>query len=158
MKKIIFPLLLMLFAQGITAQKSSKLIASCCESKEARCTGSASCRACTNCSRCGYCNSGGSCGVCSARTTYVSSKKVARTTKTYRSANSTMAKNYSTGDLMMVTNQTLNLRSGPGTDYDILETLEKNDMLGFISKSGDWAKVEVVATGTIGYVHLNYVK
>lgn len=39
----------------------------CSKKKNARCTGSASCRACSNCSACKWCSSGGTCGVCAGK-------------------------------------------------------------------------------------------
>lgn len=158
MKRLLITLFYVFFMQTLAAQTQSKLIASCCENKKARCTGSSSCSACKNCSRCGYCNSGGSCGACSSRNNYVAPNYSTRNTKkTFVSSKPKESRLYAVGEMLFVTNQILNLRKGPGTDYEILEVLAKNDRLKFLVKTGDWAKVVVQDTGTIGYVHLKYV-
>ena len=164
--------------------QNNKLIASCCEGEGGRCTGSSYCTACTNCSRCKHCNSGGSCGVCaggSRRTTTTKSYKSNSTngsSSSYsgNSSSNSFSKNnnnrfYSseTYDLpndvyseyylktLIVNAETLNLRSGPGANYEILEKLTKNQELVFLAMTGDWVKVRVKSTNTIGFVNYKYV-
>ncbi|MGS2738762.1 SH3 domain-containing protein [Sinomicrobium sp. M5D2P17] len=170
--------------------QDNKLIASCCEGSEARCTGSAYCSACTNCSRCKHCNSGGSCGVCSGN--YRRTQK-----RTYSNNNSqTYKRKYSTGSsssnnsnfrnlnsitshssysknniyylpndtfskyylkTLIVNTETLNLRSGPGTSYPVIEKLTKGQKLTFLAMTGNWVKVNVKSTKTIGFIHYKYI-
>jgi len=57
----------------------------------------------------------------------------------------------------MVNTISLNLRAGPGTEYVILERLSKYEELVFLAMTGNWVKVKVKSTGTIGFVHSKYV-
>lgn len=53
---------------------------------------------------------------------------------------------------------TLNVRSGPGTQYEILVAINKNTTLTRIGKNnGEWAKVQL-ENGMIGYVYASYLK
>lgn len=176
------PLILILVI-GITTTEfsygqKSELIASCCVSKEGRCTGSSYCTACRNCSRCRHCSGGGSCGVCSG-----GYRSTARTNKSYNYKRSnTHNKSYSTRSSKQITNksstvnsysndvssayylkslwvnaQSLNLRNGPGASYTVIERLKKGQKLTFLKMIGNWVKVKVKSTMTIGYVHYKYV-
>ena len=51
---------------------------------------------------------------------------------------------------------TLNVRSGPGTDYDKVATLERWDRLVLLEASGEWFWVRL-ENGTKGWVHGDYV-
>lgn len=155
-----------------------KAVIACCDSPEGKCTGSAYCSACKNCKYCGYCNSGGSCGVCNPN----SSKKSAPTYNTYpkyntpsnnksdRSNNSSNGSNnnylYSLPDdiyseyylkTLVVNTHKLNLRSGPGSNFSIISSLERNDQLIFYAISEDWVKVKVIETGEFGFVASKYL-
>ncbi len=56
-----------------------------------------------------------------------------------------------------VTVASLNMRSGPGTNYSVIMTLGKNILLDLIDKAQDpWLHVKT-QDGTEGYVHANYV-
>ncbi len=57
----------------------------------------------------------------------------------------------------MVNTTTLNLRKGPGTSYDIIERLIKNQELVFLAMTGVWVKVRVKSTNSIGFVHYKYI-
>lgn len=164
--------------------QTNKLIASCCEGKEGRCTGSSYCTACKNCSSCKYCNSGGSCGVCTGGSRRTTTPKSYKSNSTNRSSSSysrygstnSYSSNKSNGfysseiyDLpndvyseyylktLIVNAKTLNLRKGPGANYEILEKLNKNQELVFLAMTGDWVKVKVKSTNTIGFVNYQYV-
>ena len=175
-KKFLFVFLLSLISEFSFSQSSTdNAIASCCENKEGRCVGSASCRVCTNCSSCGYCKSGGSCGVCSSgqltRTTnknyYQSStsnsnnyQNSSRTIKTYSKNNFNLpddpSSEYYLKTLMVNINE-LNLRSGPSTDYKIIEKSKKNQELIFLAMTGDWIKVRIKSSSTVGFVNFKYI-
>ncbi|QLE01311.1 SH3 domain-containing protein [Galbibacter sp. BG1] len=51
----------------------------------------------------------------------------------------------------------LNLRAGPSVEYIVLEKLEENQELVFLAMIGDWIKVKVKSTKTIGFVHREHV-
>lgn len=57
----------------------------------------------------------------------------------------------------MVNTIALNLRAGPGTEYVILERLNKYQELIFLAMTGNWVKVKVKSSNTIGFVHYKYV-
>ena len=50
----------------------------------------------------------------------------------------------------------LNVRSGPGTNYDIVQKVHGGDYLEVITQSGDWYKIKT-KTGADAYVSKNYV-
>lgn len=52
-----------------------------------------------------------------------------------------------------ITAATVNVRSGPGTDYESKRILEKNDIVPVKSRIGDWFEI-----GTDEWIPLNYVK
>jgi hypothetical protein len=150
-----------LFCAAVYPQQS-KLLASCCDATPkseiknfGRCSGDASCTACTNCRYCKHCSKeGGSCGVC---TTYEAPKKVRSTPKRKTTAAKLPAQ-YRRNQMLEVTSETLNVREGAGTGYDIVETLNQGDMLTFISYEGEWINVRVDTSGETGYVYYKYVK
>ena len=51
----------------------------------------------------------------------------------------------------------VNFRSGPGTDYDPNGKLSKNTPLGLYGISGDWYRIQVLATGKTGWILKKYV-
>lgn len=125
---------------------------------EGRCTGSAYCSACSNCSRCGHCSSGGSCGVCSSTSSNKinTSPKINKRQKTssssyhYGSVEST--KVHYEGESITIYSEAINLREKPNTKSKILEKLSHGDAVIFIEKTGDWSKIKVEETGTVGFV------
>lgn len=136
---------------------SKKMIASSCHDGEGRCTGSAYCSACKNCSRCAHCSNGGSCGVCSSNATYETTTKKKVKPKSYKSVK-LKNNNYYTIDQLLITTQNVNLRSGPSTDYEILQSLPKASLVYFKEKKGEWALVKVMETKRVGYVNLKYLE
>lgn len=144
------------FALSIQSQTTTNkgLIASCCETKVGKCTGSASCKVCKNCVRCQHCSNGGTCGVCADTTikTFTPSKEK-KNTKTKKVENQ-----FPVGKTVIVTNPTLNLRKGPGTHHKIIERLSKNDKLFLIEEKEDWVKVLVNDSQKTGWVMYKYVK
>ena len=166
--KNLFLVILLIFSKYCFSQ-NDKLIASCCSTGEARCTGSAYCSACKNCSGCAYCNSGGSCGVCSGgkRSTSSSSgygtpNKAKPKNQTNREHSNNYNKQESTvypyTEMYMVITEKLNVREDAGTGFSIVEALKKNDNVLKISTKGQWTKVKVVTSHTIGYVLSKYIK
>ncbi|MGK7392752.1 MAG: SH3 domain-containing protein [Candidatus Cyclobacteriaceae bacterium M2_1C_046] len=122
------PLILFCFLLAPLFSFSQQNTAALLDSELARCTGSAYCRACKNCNYCKHCNSGGSCGVCSPATNY---------------NKNTTGNNYRFSDhYVYVKNEKMNLRSGPGTTYTIVTTINKNSELYLIEYlSSGWVKV-----------------
>ncbi len=170
--KIIYLLILLLFI-GVTEvySQESTVIASCCSSEDGgRCTGSAYCTACKNCSGCKHCNSVGSCGVCSGGRTVRKKSTSSRKSSTYKTKSSKInsingstystkkTNTYSISDYLLVTASTLNMRSGPGTQYKIVEKLSYYDKLKYLDRKGNWLKVKVVESEKIGWVYYKYVE
>ncbi len=58
---------------------------------------------------------------------------------------------------LMVNTETLNLRSGPGTEYAVLEKLTKYQELIFLAMTGEWVKVKTRASNRNGFVHYKFV-
>ena len=56
--------------------------------------------------------------------------------------------------------EVLNVRGGPGTNYDKLGMVYANTTLDIIGTSGDWYKVSVTVSGEkiTGYGHKDYIK
>src|SRR5690554_1052745 len=184
---IILTILIFVFSTNNAFSQTNNDIASCCTGEIGRCTGSSYCTACTNCSRCKYCNSGGSCGVCSDGSRRANTRTTTRSNtysypspssittnrsndtklKTFTSSNNSNSSEiyYLQNDTysqyyfktLMVNTITLNLRKGPSTDFGILEKLNKYQELTFLAMLGDWVKVRVKSTNTIGFVHYKYV-
>ena len=177
-------MLFFLASLGSNAQKD-KLLASCCDArlKEAgRCTGSAYCSACSNCSRCAHCSNGGSCGVCASYSQpvrYTAPKKASEIRSSYPSKSSaqasfnlgscekTKSKNasaskkvtpvYRSEDMLAVASEVLNLREGPGTEYELIEVLHKDDLIKVIAVDGEWLQVKVIQSGNYGFVNAKFV-
>ena len=159
MKNTLLILMLFFSLTCISQTTSKKMIASSCHDGEGRCTGSAYCSACKNCSRCAHCSNGGSCGVCSSTVTYetTTKKKTQTKSKSYRSVKLKSNKYY-TIDRLLITTQNVNLRSGPSTDYEILQSLSKESLVYFKEKKGEWALVKVMESNKVGYVNLKYLE
>lgn len=181
-KFIAFIVLFFFSVLSIRAQEG-KLLASCCDTKpkeRGRCTGSSSCSACSNCSRCGHCSNGGSCGVCArysepvrytvpritreriAKSTSKSNERGSKQLKFYdKSVKVTGSKkgiyNYRSDDMLAVNSEILNLREGPGVEYQVIEVLEKHELLKLIAIEGEWLQVKVIETGNRGFVNVKFV-
>ncbi len=50
----------------------------------------------------------------------------------------------------------LNVRKGPGTNYKIVDELEKGERVTYLDKSGNWYKVRT-ARGVVGYCYKSYL-
>ena len=62
-------------------------------------------------------------------------------------------------DFAVVTNSaTLNLRSGPGTEYDRLYTASRGDWVMLLGESGNWYYVQVMSNGKTGYIFSKYLR
>lgn len=62
-------------------------------------------------------------------------------------------------DYAMVTGSaTLNLRSGPGTQYEWLDRAQEGDWIGIRGESGNWYAVYMLSNGKTGYMSKNYLK
>ena len=63
---------------------------------------------------------------------------------------------YSKGDVLVCTGNDVNVRSGAGTKYKSIGTLDKGDKVTFLAKSGSkWTKVEY--EGETAYVYTKYL-
>ena len=169
--QIAFCVIALFISPTLLAQSKSTtqtLVASCCEKDEAKCTGSASCRACKNCKYCKYCTSGGTCGVCSNKsesTLTLPKIQSLKTRETYSSSthsngiynlkNDPLSEYYL--KTLMVNVDQLNLRKGPGTSYESIEKLSRYQELIFLAMTGDWVKVKVKSSQNIGFVHFKYI-
>ena len=156
--------------------QTNNTVATCCATVRGRCTGSANCNVCSNCSKCGYCNSGGSCGVCAGSGTrsYLPTYTTQKHRKTYHGnsgvysrvnnpgvenykyfPNDTSSKFYLKS--FLVKTKSLNLRTGPGTIYQVIEKLFLNDEIIFLGNTGDWIKVENKLSGNVGFVYSKFI-
>lgn len=151
---------------------------------DGRCTGSAYCSACTNCSRCGHCGSGGTCGVCSGSSSersYSSGNSSRKKNKhsssgTYKSKHNSSLELYlparkktpiyhyetnaslAEDNFLYTVYKSVNIRTGPGKNYPIVETVTKNTKLIFLYEKANWYKVKVVDSKKEGYVYKEGVK
>ncbi len=50
----------------------------------------------------------------------------------------------------------LNVRSGPGTNYDKIETLKRGDKVGYFDTDGEWVRVQT-PSGKKGYMLMKYL-
>ncbi|GEM_PF-1927008 len=166
MKKYLLILAFILSATSCFSQD----IASCCTSpkEEGRCTGSASCNVCRNCSRCKHCGGGGTCGVCAAVAEPEEPKKSGTRNKNNPSSVKTGNKtrpNTSKEDEAEVNPPEqfeviaeVNLRSGPGENFSIVEKIRKGAKLVKLGKRGAWSKVWVISSNKTGYVLSKYIR
>ena len=53
---------------------------------------------------------------------------------------------------------TLNLRQGPGTQYDRLYTAKRGDWVMIMGESGNWYQVMVMSNGKVGYMSKNFLE
>jgi len=150
-----------------------------------RCTGSANCTACSNCSRCGHCGAGGTCGVCSgsswgksiSSSGHSSHKKKKRSySRAYNNSNNSSVGFYSSSrkrtpiyhyetnvsltdeNFLYTVYKSVNIRTGAGKNYPIIETVARNTKLIFLYEKSDWYKVKVVESNREGYVYKESVK
>lgn len=152
MKVILLFTLLIVSSNCLAQDKSDTLLATCC-TETGRCSGSAYCTACKNCTGCKHCaKNGGTCGVCSTG-------KPKRTDKAKQNKNIPLKYSaFTINDILLVSTETLNLREGPSTNYGVVETLHKNDVLVLLGKYELWLQVQVKSSKNIGYVYYKYVE
>ncbi|OGG45366.1 MAG: hypothetical protein A3F84_27045 [Candidatus Handelsmanbacteria bacterium RIFCSPLOWO2_12_FULL_64_10] len=58
----------------------------------------------------------------------------------------------------VVVNRTINLRKGPGTNYDIAGKLSGGQTVTVVATSGEWVKVLVDRDNQMGWVHRSLVR
>ncbi len=56
----------------------------------------------------------------------------------------------------VITGSVVNVRSGPGTEYEVLTTVKKSERVKAISRSGEWFKIST-SGGTVGWVLGEYI-
>ncbi|GAB6158335.1 hypothetical protein JCM39194_15350 [Desulfotomaculum varum] len=56
----------------------------------------------------------------------------------------------SSSKVAVVTGDTINIRSGPGTGYSVVAKAKKGDRMSVLAQNGDWVKVQL--GGTVGWV------
>ena len=174
--RMCYPLLfalLLIAGDSLWAQQPTLPAVMCSEDatvlvEDATCTGSANCRACKNCGYCGHCaKRGGSCGVCSSgsRTTTTTRVQSFGTLPAARSARETTPDDrvanqpYSDYYLKMLVVETtfLNVRTGPGSGYDVIRRLPHGDRMTFLAIQDGWVKVRLEDGNVVGYVYHKYV-
>ena len=58
----------------------------------------------------------------------------------------------------VVVNRKINLRSGPGTTYAIVETLSGGQAVTVVASSGEWVKVLVDRDDRMGWIHKSLIR
>lgn len=146
-----------------------------------RCYGYDPCHVCKNCSSCGHCNSGGSCGMCGKGKSHTyQNSRGSRNSGNHQNGNSRSGSNnanafYNSNESAeiwtvylpapaTVNTEILNIRKGPGTEFDILGQLAAGDSVIVTETAGEkWVKIEVTIwdgknfTIVEGYVFKNYL-
>lgn len=158
MKKLVIYIIITLVISGIILFFNTDLKAdNCCNG--GKCTGSSNCRVCTNCSRCAHCGSGGTCGVCANYSAQEPTDKAPKSNpKTNSSGNhgnsSSSTSTSSTG--YIVNTKTLNIRSEPSTNSNIIYTLKYGDSVTLIKVvDGNWMYVSI--NDIKGYVSSKFI-
>jgi hypothetical protein len=59
----------------------------------------------------------------------------------------------SPGDILVVTGDVVNVRSGPGADHSVLMHTYRDDQAVELGRSGDWVQVQIAANGAAGWIH-----
>lgn len=73
------------------------------------------------------------------------------------SADAERAETLAADSVRLITTTAVNLREGPGTDYDRIATLAAEEAVRGLAKIGDWYRVER-SNGNTGWVHTNYLR
>ena len=60
-------------------------------------------------------------------------------------------------DLVVENTSSLNVRSGPGSTYAVIDKLNDGDRMTFLAMAKGWVKVKLESTGRIGFVYSEYV-
>lgn len=63
----------------------------------------------------------------------------------------------STGTTLTVTGNTLRVRSGPGTNYEVVSSLAKGDKVTKLGQEGDWYRIQT-GDGKTGYISTQYAQ
>jgi uncharacterized protein YgiM (DUF1202 family) len=63
----------------------------------------------------------------------------------------------SLGQTVKVTTSKVNVRSGPGTEYKVIERVKKGEPLDIVEKKGDWLRIRRQG-GREGWIHAKLVK
>ena len=129
-----------------------------------RCVGSAYCTACTSCNYCKHCNSGGSCGVCGGGVSKNSDPGYINKSKSYERINppSKEPTNKKRYVQYYVNTRYLNVRSGPGTSYSVIDKISyyTNVRIERFSTNGGWCYISYYGTNSSlrsGYVVQAYL-
>lgn len=69
----------------------------------------------------------------------------------------TTTPNTSTGTTLTVTGNTLRVRSGPGTNYEVVSSLAKGDKVTKLGQEGDWYRIQT-SDGKTGYISTQYAQ
>jgi hypothetical protein len=59
----------------------------------------------------------------------------------------------SPGDVLVVTGDVVNVRSGPGADHSVLMHTYRDDQAVELGRSGDWVQVRVTSNAAEGWIH-----
>lgn len=62
-----------------------------------------------------------------------------------------------TGTTLTITGNTLNVRSGPGTSYEVVTGLVKGDTVTKLGQEGDWYRIQT-SSGQTGYISSQYAQ
>lgn len=62
-----------------------------------------------------------------------------------------------TSTTLTITGNTLNVRSGPGTNYEIVTGLTKGDKVTKLGQEGDWYRIQT-SGGQTGYISAQYAQ
>jgi hypothetical protein len=57
-----------------------------------------------------------------------------------------------TGDVLRVTGDDVNVRSGPGLDHDVIRQLDRDQHVTELERAGEWVRAEI-ASGAEGWIH-----
>lgn len=109
-----------------------------------KCTGSANCRACKTCNYCKHCNNGGSCGVCAGGSSSSASAY-------FNSSSSSSRPSYSGSSInsqgrFLVKADNVDVRSGPGTTYAIIDGLSRGEIVNGSSGTSSWVEIKFVVS------------
>jgi uncharacterized protein YgiM (DUF1202 family) len=120
-----------------------------------RCVGSAYCTACTTCNYCKYCNSGGSCGVCGGGSSFRSENSRRNSSvPSYTPPKSSYSKR--TYIQYFVNTSLLNVRSGPGLNYEVIDKISYYTKVKIESEvSSGWCFIKYINSN--GYIRNGYV-
>jgi uncharacterized protein YgiM (DUF1202 family) len=59
-----------------------------------------------------------------------------------------------TGDVLRVTGDDVNVRTGPGLDHDVVRQVDRDQRVTELERAGDWIRAEIAGTsGAEGWIH-----